>query len=139
MTERQGASVRNVRVSLDVSALRLRLVIEDDGDPPDTRQPVATLGLRSIASRAMAAHGQLQVGRAGSGGTAIVFECAQDAAGPEVDAVPADTAPSWSAPMADTLAGGDRGIPRPSPSARLLLDSALLVAAYVAAGVAGCG
>ncbi len=130
-------AARNVRVSLDVSATRLRLVIEDDGDPADTRQSVAGLGLRSISSRAMAAQGQLQVGRASAGGTSIAFECAQQAAATDEAAMAAGSSMPCSLPNADVLDRGADAPLLPSPSARLLADSALLIAAYVAAGVSG--
>ncbi len=128
---------RNVRVSLDVSAARLRLVVEDDGDPVDGRQPAASLALRSMASRAMAVHGQLHIGRASAGGTAVVFECAQQTAGGDPPDALAAASAEWRSPNAgaterDAVVGA-----APHPSARVLLDAALLVATYVAAGVIG--
>lgn len=131
-------SVRNVRVTLDVSPSRLRLVVEDDGDPVDATQSAASLGLRSIASRAVAAQGQLQVGSASAGGTGVAFECAQET-GPSAGTVPAPAATpaGWSEAAASAPDPGIVPVASPHPRARALAEGALVVAAYVTAGTLG--
>jgi len=128
---------RNVRVSLDVSDNRLRLVVEDDGDPIDMRQSAASLGLRAISARAMAAQGQLQVGRASAGGTAVVFECAQQAAPAAGGSTKTATRAPWTLEDDASAAAGTDAPLTPRPAASALRDGALLVAAYVIAGAAG--
>jgi PAS domain S-box-containing protein len=132
------AGARNVRVSLDVSRARVRLVVEDDGDPLDTRQSAANLGLRSMSSRAMAAFGQLQIGPAGAGGTAVAVECAQDTEVIGAARLPA-TAPgnAWTASAAAPVARRADSPAVHHPRARAMLDAALLTAAYVVTGAAG--
>jgi len=131
-------AARNVRVSLDVSPARVRLVVEDDGDPLDTHQSMAKLGLRSMSSRAMAALGQLQIGRAGAGGTAVAFECAQDTGSGGAARMPAT--PRGTPWAASAAAPAGRGADSPAshhPAARAALDAALLATAYVVAGALG--
>jgi PAS domain S-box-containing protein len=132
------AGARNVRVSLDVSPARVRLVVEDDGDPLDTPESAASLGLRSMSWRAMAASGQLQIGRAGAGGTAVAVECAQDTEVVGAARVPASSPGTvWTA---SAVAPVSRRADAPAtrhPGAWAMLDAALLAAAYVVAGAIG--
>ena len=129
--------VREVRVDFDVSQARVRLAVEDDGAPAAAANASAALGLRSIASRAVAAQGTVQMGPSSTGGSAVVFECAQQSAG-ATDAPPTVgiTLP-WTSSVAAMLgrAGDQLSMARPSPNA--LLDAAVLVAAYVVTGGIG--
>jgi PAS domain S-box-containing protein len=134
---RPGA--RNVRVSLDVSASHVRLLIEDDGDPVDLRNSAARLGLRSISSRAVAAQGQLQIGRGSAGGNAVTFECDQQGSGPAGAgaAAPPPIATARAPAAAAPIGAAVHQPPLPRSSRRPLLDALLLALACVASGAAG--
>jgi PAS domain S-box-containing protein len=71
------ASAHNVWVTLDVAPTSVRVVIEDDGDAQAANDAAGDVALRSIAARAVAAEGQLQVGRSWAGGRIVSFECEQ--------------------------------------------------------------
>ncbi len=72
------AGAQSVWVTLDVAPSTVRIVIEDDGEMPAANDAASEVALRSIAARAVAAGGQLQIGRSWAGGRIIKFECAQD-------------------------------------------------------------
>ena len=134
-------AARNVRVSLDVSASHVRLVVEDDGDPIDARKASSSsrLGLRSISSRAVAAHGQLQIGRGSAGGTAISFECDQQggvrASRDVVAAAPVAASRPSTAGAAIGHATQQLALPQSTP--RAVLDALLLGLAYVVTSAVG--
>jgi PAS domain S-box-containing protein len=72
---RSGA--KHIRVTLDVSPENVRVTIEDDGAVASD-DPAAEMSLQSITARAVAAEGQLEIGRSWSGGRLFSFECAQE-------------------------------------------------------------
>ena len=71
------AGAHSVWVTLEVAPTTVRVVIEDDGETLDTSDANADVALRSIAARAVAAEGQLQIGRSWAGGRIVSFECDQ--------------------------------------------------------------
>ncbi len=73
----QRAHAQSVWVTLDVAPTTVRVVIEDDGETLAANDAAADVAMRSIAARAVAAEGQLQVGRSWAGGRIVSFECEQ--------------------------------------------------------------
>jgi PAS domain S-box-containing protein len=73
------AGAHSVWVTLDVAPTTVRVVIEDDGETLAANDASADVALRSIAARAVAAEGQLQIGRSWAGGRIISVECEQQA------------------------------------------------------------
>lgn len=78
-TMRAGA--HSVWVTLEVAPTTVRVVIEDDGETLVANDAAADVALRSIAARAVAAEGQLQIGRSWAGGRIVSFECNQQSDG----------------------------------------------------------
>ncbi|HMD72493.1 MAG TPA: PAS domain S-box protein [Steroidobacteraceae bacterium] len=75
------AGAHSVWVTLEVAPTTVRVVIEDDGETLSTNDAAADVALRSIAARAVAAEGQLQIGRSWAGGRIVSFECDQQSEG----------------------------------------------------------
>jgi PAS domain S-box-containing protein len=108
------ASAHSVWVTLDVAPTSVRVVIEDDGDAQAANDAAGDVALRSIAARAVAAEGQLQVGRSWAGGRIISFECEQ-----AQDDTPADPGLMGTAdvrPPGDVLREANAAIDLASPA-----------------------
>lgn len=117
---------RNVRVTLDVTAERVAIRVEDDGATLPRRRR-DDLPKRSIAARAAAAGGRVEVVPAPDGGTAVSFECAQT--GPVEPRPAAPIAPPLTAVRSAPPASP---VVQPSDRRSWWLQALLLVAAYSA-------
>lgn len=131
--------VRRVRLALEITPASVRVVVEDDGVPAQSRSPDVELALRSIAARAVAADGHVQVGPSPLGGTAVSFECEQEpdrASGTAVAALPPDVERRNAEP-AQPLAGAATTAAAPPATATWLRHVVALALAYYLTAVLG--
>jgi len=129
--------VRRVRLTLEITPTSVRVVVDDDAAPAPSRTAGEELALRSIAARAVAADGHLHVGRGALGGTAVSFECEQEASHAAVAA--AATAPpalERQAAAPTPAAGHAAGAAQP-PAGTWLRRVVVLALAYYAAAALG--
>jgi PAS domain S-box-containing protein len=124
------AGAKHIQVTLDVSPENVRLTIEDDGAAVSD-DPAADMSLQSITARAVAAKGQLEVGRSWDGGRLFSFECAQE------QGTASNPARSASAPSAEPRRPAE-SVPdaadASSPGRRWWLSAALVALGLAIAG-----
>jgi PAS domain S-box-containing protein len=127
------AGTTTIKVSFDVGASKVRLQIEDDGDAASDPARLTDLAHRSMAARAVAAHGRLRITEGRAGATIISFECEQEHPS-GLDDEPGRPADE-PRPLAPDATGGPDS---PAPlSAPWLAQVLLLAIAYSTAAILG--
>jgi PAS domain S-box-containing protein len=129
---------RHVRLALEITATSVRIVVDDDGAGAQSRAPGDELALRSIAARAVAAEGHVQVGPSALGGTMVHFECELQpdrAAGAPAECLPPDAESGTADPVQPAAAAAASSGPAPATLAWLRQVVMLALAYYAAAAL----